>query len=640
MAFRDINQTSIFRYWKRMVLIPSIVTSIIVCTVAISSLQFINRRNQLAELEEIATTVSESVYDKIDSTALEELSRIVFDIGKFHNVIIIVSSPDDEPVASYPAVTGLIDKSLSFDLIYRHPIKLGDGTLLGSVVIKRDKQPFMGMNDMTWLVLAIVAIFIGSWVWHLKFSRPMVSDLLNLSLHDRTDKKFRFEEIRAVNNLLKKQSQELNDLAVNKAIAQMTQMLAHDTRRPFTMIEGILTLLESATDVEESRKIARHYTPEVRKALRAVNNMLSDIMEVGSNNALKTEPVDIESIIQTTLNDCFRFNKTADIEFAYRFRHLHLLDVDGLKIVRVFCNIVNNAAQAMNYKGRITFETHETDEKVIITIENTNSYIPPAEREQLFNAFFTKNKKAGTGLGLAIAHKIVNAHGGWISCKSDAQWNTAFVFSLPIAKSNTGAAGLRLPASTDQVKNAQPVPEKSINPAYEIDDTDLERKILAAGKKVHILIADDNPVYRSALREQVNRSAISTMVKLTFAQSGEEAVAAVRQSDPAIIIIDIDFGGCGNIDGFEAVRRIRAHGSKSKICIHSNQGPLEFQTDAVNAGCDLFLPKPMTTSHLLTIVAASIVPSSTPPLAGRLPRLAAREPEHMSLFSQLWTYEI
>lgn len=633
MAYRDISQTSIFRYWKRMVLIPSIVTSIIVCTVAISSLQFISRRNQLAELEKIANTVSESVYDKIDSTALEELSRIVFDIGKFHNVIIIITSPDDEPVASYPAVTGLIDKSLSFDLVYKHPIQLQDGTLLGRVVIKRSKQQlFMGLNDITLLVAAIVAIFMGSWVWHLKFSKPMVSDILNLSLHNGTEKKIRFKEIRDVNNLLKKQSQELNDLAVNKAIAQMTQMLAHDTRRPFTMIEGVLTLLESSLDMEESKEIARQYTPEVRKALQAVNDMLSDIMEVGSNKPPKKEPTDIASVIDATLNDCFRFNAQADIVFEYRFRHLHLLDVDRLKIGRVLSNIVNNAAQAMNYKGRISFQTHEINQKMIVTVGNTDSYIPPEEREKLFDAFYTKNKKKGTGLGLAIARKIVNAHGGRISCRSGSEHGTEFVFSLPIARNHLAISCTRLPDNAAAVKNTKVPAEKPPNPSG-IDDTQLERKILASGKKVHILIADDAPLYRNALQEQIDQSAVKNAVRLTFAESGEEAVAAVVRSAPDIIIIDIDFGDRGNIDGFEAVRKIRACGNKSKICIHSNRGTLELQADAVNAGCDLFLPKPMTRLHLLAILAASIEPSNAP-VSGKLSRLAAREPELMSFFSQ------
>lgn len=511
MPYKDISQTSIFRYWKRMVLIPSVVTSIIVCTVAIASLQFISRRNQLAELEKIANTVSESVYNKIDSTALEELSRIVFDIGKFHNVIIIVTSPDDEPVASYPAVTGLIDKSLSFDLVYRHPIQLRDGTVLGRVVIKRSKQFFMGLNEITLLVGTIVTIFIGSWVWHLKFSKPMVSDIFNLSLHDGTEKKFRFEEIRNVNSLLKKQSQELNDLAVNKAVAQMIQMLAHDTRRPFAMIEGVLALMESSSDLEESRQIAGRYAPEVRKALQSVNDMLADIMEVGNNKPIKKEPTDIESLIESTLNDCFRFHTQLDIAFEYGFRHRHRLNVDRLKIGRVLYNIVNNAAQAMNNKGRIFFRTLEIDQQMIVSVGNTNSYVPPAEREKLFDAFYTKNKKGGTGLGLAIARRIVNAHGGRIACQSDCDHGTEFVLALPIAEKHVTPAGLKLPDNAAVVGTTKVSMVKAASPAA-ANDTECEREIPASGEPIHIRLAHNARPYRNALQEPINQSAVKNTV--------------------------------------------------------------------------------------------------------------------------------
>ncbi len=604
MALKGVSHTSIFRYWKQMVLLPSVLTSIIVCAVAILSLQFIN--HQLDELQKIADIVSESVYDKIDSTTPEELSDIVFDIGKLYNVVIIVSTPDDEPVVSYPAVTELISKSLSFNLVYKHPIELRDGTLLGNVVIKRAEQLIMGLSDITLFVGAIVMIFLASWLWHLKFSKPMVTDVLNLSLNGGTEKRIRFKEIRDVSNLLKKQSQELKDMAVNKAIARMTKMLAHDTRQPFAAVYGVLTLLESCDDPAESKKIARRYTQDIRKSLQAVDDMLSDIMEVGSNKQPKKEPTDVQTIIETTLNDCFRFNASADISFDYRFNHLHLLNVDRLKITRALSNIVTNAAEAMHFKGAICFRTHEVDKKMIMTVGNTNSYIPPDERDQVFEAFYTKNKKAGTGLGLAITRQIVSAHGGQITCKSDIDRGTQFEFSLPIAEIPSATPRVSLPISTTGIRNTQISAEVREYDVGGINDKELESKILATGKTVHMLIADDEPIYRDALRKQIQQSSVGGLVRMIYADSGEEAVKAVKQSDPHIIVIDINFGDRGKIDGFEAVRKIRALGSTSKICIHSNQGVLGFQANAVKAGCDLFLPKPMTRSHILTIMAASI----------------------------------
>lgn len=150
--------------------------------------------------------------------------------------------------------------------------------------------------------------------------------------------------------------------------------------------------------------------------------------------------------------ECFQFNLSADIEFDYRFRHKHQLDVDSLKVVRVFCNIIANAAQAMKGYGRIWFDTDEIDDAITITIGNSKSYIPLEDREKLFEAFYTQKKKGGTGLGLAIARKIVVDHGGKIACHSDREYGTEFVFTLPIAFGFQSTTEVQLPDSTAKVR--------------------------------------------------------------------------------------------------------------------------------------------------------------------------------------------
>lgn len=283
MVLKYFSQISIHNYWKRVGLIPGIATCVTVCLAAVFCLHVIDKRKELDELKMIAEIVSESIYSKVDCAESVELSRIVFDIGKFHNVIIIVTSPDDKPVASYPAVVELVNSSLSFNIVHKHTIKL-DGVVLGRVVIKRTRQFRTGLNDATFLVGAVLIVFIGSLIWQLKFSKLMVFDIFNLSLNNRNEKNFTFKEISDVNSLLTKQNQELNELAAKTAITQMTQMLAHDTRRPFTMLEGVLSLIESAND-SESRQIAKKLIPEVRRALQAVNGMIADVMEAGSINS-------------------------------------------------------------------------------------------------------------------------------------------------------------------------------------------------------------------------------------------------------------------------------------------------------------------------------------------------------------------
>lgn len=82
-------------------------------------------------------------------------------------------------------------------------------------------------------------------------------------------------------------------------------------------------------------------------------------------------------------------------------------------------------------KGIIYIATASKEDFIELRIRNTDSFIPEEELGQLFDAFYTRNKKGGTGLGLAIAKKIVIAHRGEIWCKSSKEIGVEFGFTLP-----------------------------------------------------------------------------------------------------------------------------------------------------------------------------------------------------------------
>jgi len=69
-----------------------------------------------------------------------------------------------------------------------------------------------------------------------------------------------------------------------QAISQTTQMLAHDVRKPFSMLKGLLNILETTKDPEKILEIATKFNPEIHRALASVNAMLADIMEIGSHS--------------------------------------------------------------------------------------------------------------------------------------------------------------------------------------------------------------------------------------------------------------------------------------------------------------------------------------------------------------------
>jgi signal transduction histidine kinase len=230
-------------------------------------------------------------------------------------------------------------------------------------------------------------------------------------------------EKRRLLSLLHDSYDALNDVKVkaqvSEAIAKTTQMLAHDVRKPFSMLRMALNMLGRAKDPEAVKNVMQRIVPEIDKAMSSVDGMIADVMEVGSTSlTLIQEPASPDSLIESTLGEVIRMYPESNISFKYEFAHTHMASVHVQKIGRVFSNIVGNSFQAMRNRGQMWFRTFESDGMIHFCIGNGGSLIPAETLPKLFEAFFTSGKKGGTGLGLAIAQKVVNAHGGKIWCES------------------------------------------------------------------------------------------------------------------------------------------------------------------------------------------------------------------------------
>lgn len=237
-------------------------------------------------------------------------------------------------------------------------------------------------------------------------------------------------------------------------ITLITQMLAHDVRKPLTMLEGLLMLFKNTLNPVEIREMAHNFIPDVQKEIITVNSMIDDVMQIGRTVKPRKKPVSPEVIIEDSLREICRIHQKADIQIQYEYNHEHLLMVDMLKIQRVFSNIVGNAFQAMNNKGVIWFKSNEDTNKGWTTfcIGNSGSYVPKEDLPKLFDTFFSKNKAQGTGLGLAIAKKNILAHGGKIWCESSEQKKIVeFFFTLPINKDVKNKRTVILPLTTKEL---------------------------------------------------------------------------------------------------------------------------------------------------------------------------------------------
>ena len=95
---------------------------------------------------------------------------------------------------------------------------------------------------------------------------------------------------------------------------------------------------------------------------------------------------------------------------------------------------LDNAIKYTPSGGKIYFKLCKVQNKPVITIRNTDSYIPPEDLKHVFERFYRVDKsrkyQGGAGLGLSIASQIAQSHKIKLSVTSDEKQGTEFTLNF------------------------------------------------------------------------------------------------------------------------------------------------------------------------------------------------------------------
>jgi two-component system nitrogen regulation sensor histidine kinase GlnL len=136
---------------------------------------------------------------------------------------------------------------------------------------------------------------------------------------------------------------------------------------------------------------------------------------------------------------------------------LPALGADQHQLTQVFCNLLINAYEALEGRGRVDISArladtaadgallpdgHAAVPTVVVEVADNGPGMPADVAEKIFNPFFT-TKAQGSGLGLAIVRKIVDAHEGRIDMTTADGRGTRFRVTLPVEPHKAGHQATR-----------------------------------------------------------------------------------------------------------------------------------------------------------------------------------------------------
>jgi signal transduction histidine kinase len=222
------------------------------------------------------------------------------------------------------------------------------------------------------------------------------------------------------------------------AVGEMAAVIAHEVKNPLGGIEVMAGLLRrKIPDAPDAQAMLTDIINEAKMANAIVQEVLDFVRPI----RLQVEHTGVAEAVQGAIHLAETKARRGSIDVDVQLQPgLPQIRADQHQITQVFTNLLMNAYEAMDGKGRILVtgqrvrleDGGEGRDAVLVDVTDDGPGIPQDVAERVFNPFFT-TKAQGSGLGLAIVRKIIDAHDGKIDLRTAPGHGTTVRITLPVS---------------------------------------------------------------------------------------------------------------------------------------------------------------------------------------------------------------
>src|SRR5438128_1071112 len=245
-----------------------------------------------------------------------------------------------------------------------------------------------------------------------------------------------YQDLQSRMNELQRTQESLLESAKLAAIGELAASVAHEINNPLMVILGNSNLLlrHMPSDSPAFKKVT-----DIETETNRAGKIVRDLLDFARRREPKRERVSIHELLDRAI-ELLRPKLAGGSVEVERVFDLSLPPIAGDRdqLTQVFLNLITNALDAMERRGRVVLETsiHQEDDgrtMVTVSVADAGRGIPPAHRARIFEPFYTtKDEGRGTGLGLSVSLGIVQMHEGSIEVESKLGHGTTVRVTLPV----------------------------------------------------------------------------------------------------------------------------------------------------------------------------------------------------------------
>lgn len=375
--------------------------------------------------------------------------------------------------------------------------------------------------------------------------------------------------------------------AANRTKDEFLAIVSHELRSPLNAILGWARLLRTRKfDIAKTA----HALEVIERNARLQTQLIEDLLDISrmirGKLHLTLSKVNLISVIEAAIDVVRATADTKNIQLnCILDPTASAISGDPVRLQQIVWNLLSNAIKFTPEGGKIEICLEQIDNHACLRVSDTGRGINPEFLPYLFARFRQADSSitrlhGGLGLGLAIVRNLVELHNGTIDATSAGEGQGAtFIVTLPLLEATRES----------EVGSTKPISYLALNAQP------------SALSNLQILVVDD----AADTREFITTALEQYGARVTAVASAAEALEAVKQLQPDVLVSDIGMPG---ENGYSLIRKLRdieaqlGCGQIPAVALTA-YARSEDRAAAIAAGFQIHVRKPVDPAQLAAVVA-------------------------------------
>lgn len=378
---------------------------------------------------------------------------------------------------------------------------------------------------------------------------------------------------------------------VEESLVFFTNVL-HELRSSLMLVVSpIESLLKSSSlSYQHQSKLSLTY-----RNSRKLQNLIEEAISIRKLNKedfkLNVEHINIGQFLDAALLPLSDYSNTKSINLNSNFSQDLSAWVDAAMLDKMICNLVLNAIKFSNAGGEISIYLESIIDNstpcFILSVEDNGIGIDQEDIPKICDRFYqAKHNRGGMGIGLHLTKYFAELHQGRLEIESQVGVGSKFSIIIPTQ-------------ACEPTSDLQSCIGAEITDFHRLSSLVKEHSkpdIVLNTKRKSVLIADDNidmlSLIATALEDEYN---------IFRADNGNDALLLAVKHRPEIVITDLVMPQLSGAELCRSIRENRALSEVYVIVVSATDSETE-RAEAIDAGGDIFMPKPFNMEYLRSVV--------------------------------------